>query len=119
MITIGIVGSRRRNTEADYKLVEARFLDIVQPDDRIVSGGCPQGGDAFAERIAKKYQHPITIHYAQWNRLGKGAGFYRNGHIAQDADILIACVAPDRTGGTEDTIKKFQKLHPDCRVILV
>lgn len=27
-----------------------------------------------------------------------------------EADVLIACVAEDRKGGTEDTIKKFQKL---------
>jgi hypothetical protein len=35
----------------------------------------------------------------------------RNGDIAADADILIAATAPDRTGGTEDTITKWLKLH--------
>ena len=106
---IGIVGSRRRNTPEDYKLVKAKCLELYKDGDYIVSGGCPKGADAFAELIAKNIQIPIMIHYAKWNMKGMGAGFERNGDIADKADILIACVAPDRTGGTEDTIKKYNK----------
>jgi len=106
---IGIVGSRRRNTIEDLKKVEDAFLRIYEDGDMIVSGGCPQGADKFAEMLAKKHQVPITIHYAKWNKLGKAAGFIRNGDIVEDADMLIACVAEDRTGGTEDTIEKFKK----------
>lgn len=105
---IGIVGSRRRNTIEDLRKVEEIFLRIYEDGDMIVSGGCPQGADAFAERIAKRHQVPIMIHYAKWNKLGKAAGFIRNADIADDADVLIACVAEDRTGGTEDTIEKFK-----------
>lgn len=110
MKTIGIVGSRRRSTARDYEIVEKQFRSIYEQGDEIVSGGCPQGADAFAEWIAKVAQVPIKIYYAEWDRLGRGAGFSRNGAIAKDADVLIACVAEDRTGGTEDTIKKYQKL---------
>ena len=53
----------------------------------------------------------ILIYYAAWDRLGKSAGFTRNTDIARDADVLIACVAKDRTGGTEDTIRKWRKFH--------
>lgn len=116
MVKIGIVGSRRRNSTKDFQLVEKTFLSIYQEGDELVSGGCPQGGDFFAEALAKKHQVPIKIHYAKWNLLGKSAGFQRNGTIANEADILIACVSLDRTGGTEDTIKKFKE--PD-RVILL
>ncbi len=35
--------------------------------------------------------------------------YARNKLIARDADVLIACVAEDRKGGTEDTIKHFCK----------
>lgn len=118
MKTIGIIGSRRRNSQAGYGLVCNAFAGLYEPGDRIVSGGCPQGGDAFAERIAKQRQIPITIYYAEWDRLGRSAGFARNGDIARDADVLIACVAEDRTGGTEDTIKKYLKLGKD-KVYLV
>lgn len=132
---IGIVGSRRRNALADFEAVEAAFRHIYEPGDRIVSGGCPQGGDRFAELIAielarpghytrealfklsleerhhllKEYGAPFILHPARWNEFGKAAGHLRNGLIASDAEKLIACVAADRTGGTEDTIKKFLK----------
>jgi hypothetical protein len=105
--TIGIVGSRRRNGQSDYHKVLAKFQELYEDGDHIVSGGCPQGGDAFAERIAKIEQVPITIYYAPWNKLGQRAGHIRNADIAESADVLIACVAEDRKGGTEDTIAKF------------
>lgn len=130
---IGIVGSRRRDTLVDFNLVEGAFRHPYEPGDRIVSGGCPQGGDRFAEIIAielaapgryklescflwslaqrhhliKELGAPIIIHHAHWEKHGRAAGFLRNNLIARDADLLIACVAADRTGGTEDTIGKF------------
>lgn len=110
---IGIVGSRRRNSSADKTLVYQKFRELYTSSDRVVSGGCPQGADNFAEWIAKVEQVPILIYYAQWDKHGRSAGFVRNGDIAKDANILIACVAPDRTGGTEDTVVKFLK---DCHM---
>jgi len=106
---IGIIGSRKRDTDEDFNLVEDVFLQTYKQDDTLVSGGCPKGGDRFAEIIAKKYCIPIKIHYANWSLFGPRAGFQRNSLIASDADILIACISSDRTGGTEDTIRKFSK----------
>lgn len=114
MKIIGIIGSRSRNTGADYNKVWEAFTKIYEDSDEIISGGCPQGGDHFAEVIAKTMQVPIKIYYAQWDRLGKSAGFARNGDIARASDVLIACVDASREGGTEDTIKKFIKLETGC-----
>jgi hypothetical protein len=111
MSIIGIVGSRRRNTDLDAKLVREAFLEFYKEGDEIVSGGCRTGADSFAEKLAKLYQIPIKIYYAKWNKLGKQAGFARNTYIARDSDILIACVSKDRTGGTEDTIRKYLKFN--------
>ena len=110
MKIIGIVGSRRRNSEEDYQKLLAKFKEIYEVEDEIVSGGCPQGADSYAELIAYQNQIPIKIYYAEWNRLGKRAGYARNSYIAYDADVLIVCVASDRTGGTESTIKEYLKL---------
>jgi len=110
MKIIGIVGSRRRNSDDDAKLVRDKFFEIYEEDDEIVSGGCRLGADSFAEKLAKMYQIPIKIYYAEWIKQGKKAGFMRNAYIAGDADVLIACVASDRTGGTEHTIKEYLKL---------
>lgn len=107
MKVIGIIGSRRRDSLGDLSKVEKAFKSIYQEGDTIVSGGCPKGGDRFAEVIARTFNVPIKIHPAEWEKFGRSAGFQRNGLIAADSDVLIACVVSDRTGGTEDTIKKF------------
>lgn len=104
---VGIVGTRRRNAKSDLEAVRSLFLSIYSEGDIIVSGGCPTGADRFAEVIAKEHGVPILIHYPNWKKYFKRAGLVRNAEIARDSEVLIACVAPDRTGGTEDTIKKF------------
>ncbi len=118
MRTIGVIGSRRRALQADFRAVRTAVLKSYIPGDEFVSGGCPQGGDAFAERLAKSMQVPIKIYYAEWQRLGICAGFAQNRAIARHADILIACVAEDRTGGTEDTIRQFLKKPSPGELIL-
>jgi hypothetical protein len=117
-MVIGIVGSRRRNTWKDYEIVTKEFFKWYVPRDSIVSGDCRKGAEHFAENIARKYHIPIRVYKANWDLYGKVAGFKRNTLIAQDAQILIACVASDRKGGTEDTIKKFEKLHPPRKAII-
>lgn len=119
MKTIGIVGTRRRDSLGDLYKVRDALKKVYEDGDHLVSGGCPAGGDRFAEVLARRKQIPITIHYARWRKLGRGAGFIRNSDIAVQADVLIACVAKDRKGGTEDTIRKFKKYHPDGRILLV
>ncbi len=104
---IGIIGTRRRNSLRDFDKTKIVFDRIYKDGDLICSGGCPQGGDKFAEMLAKNYGIPILIFHADWNKHGKAAGFIRNGLIAKASDVLIAVVAGDRKGGTEDTIRKF------------
>lgn len=118
---IGIIGSRSRNSPIDLAFTYDAFQQVYEEGDTIVSGGCPSGGDRFAEDIARLKHITILIHPAQWKKYGRSAGFNRNTYIAQDADILIACVAADRKGGTEDTIRKFLAKGPDqlARLILV
>jgi len=118
-MNIGIVGSRRRDTKEDYWEVLQAFQELYSKGDVIVSGGCPQGGDRFAEIIAKEYDIPIKLYRAEWEKYGRGAGFIRNTDIARESDVLIACVAEDRIGGTEDTIKKFIKFKSEDNLILV
>jgi hypothetical protein len=116
---IGIVGSRRRNTEKDYQKVLLEFNKHYTKGDIIISGGCWKGADKFAERIAKEYNIPIEIYYADWKKYGKVAGFLRNTIVVEKANTLIACVAEDRQGGTEDTIKKFIKKNGNKNLYLV
>jgi len=119
MKKIGIVGSRRRDNPEAYKKVEELFLEIYEQGDWIISGGCGKGGDRFAQVIAKKFGVPILIFYPKWEKYKTGAGFVRNRDIAKHSDILIACVAKDRKGGTENTISNFHKFDKiDLRIII-
>lgn len=120
---IGIVGSRRRDTTADYIKVRDKFLQVYAPGDTLVSGGCPKGADRFAEMIAQAYNVPITIHLPDKSKIDHKLAaklphaayaiinYARNTLIAADADVLIACVAANRKGGTEDTVKKYLKMR--------
>lgn len=139
---IGMVGSRRRDTLGDFLAAREAFNKVYNSGDTLVSGGCPKGSDRFAELIAISLvrnlsveelfrldaderadliialEAPIKLHRANW-KLGKHAGFLRNTDIAQDAEVLIALLAGDRTGGTEDTVKKFVKIHKASRRLIL
>lgn len=139
---IGVIGSRSRSSSDDHMAVLNGMTTAMNmlPDESIytfVSGGCPVGGDNFAHLWALASGTPVwkvhpegstdlkrghlNIHPALWDLYGRGAGFRRNTYIARDADWLIACVSVNRTGGTEDTIKKFLAKGPEFeeRLILV
>jgi len=114
----GVVGSRRRDSYDDYSQLESLLDSLLTERDKLVSGGCPKGGDRMAEEYARKRGRTITIHYPDWNGPAKkAAGFVRNTKIADDCTILIALPAQDRTGGTEDTIRKCEKLGK--KIILI
>ena len=123
-ITIGIVGSRERNEPSDFSLLcdylETLLLELHGRGMTysFVSGGCAKGGDKFAEIIADSSNIPIKIHWPDKTKLPDKPqrfdfakiNYARNTLIAEDADILVALVRPDRKGGTENTIATYLKL---------
>ena len=125
MKIIGIIGTRRRDDSSTLSLIGEKFFEIYEKGDWICSGGCEEGGDRFAEKIAKDHGIPIIIFYPAWrdldapgavirrNKYGEynaNAGFDRNTPIAHTSNVIIASVASDRKGGTEDTLSKFRAL---------
>lgn len=116
---IGIIGARKRDDPHDLFLTTEAFLKVYEQGDWICSGGCPHGGDRFARAIRLSYCTPYLEFPANWNLHGKSAGYVRNHDIAKFSDVLIACVTPERIGGTEHTIKEFLKLHDEQNLIIV
>ncbi len=117
------MGTRRRDELDDLRLIVNEFRKLYNPskDIVVVSGLCPQGADRFAaDNIYQKFRTRKLWFPAEWH-LGRHAGFVRNTEIARWSDWLIATPAPDRKGGTEDTIKKWQRFHKDNleRLIIV
>lgn len=108
----GIVGSRRRNTLRDIKIVNRLVEWLLEKHETvvIVSGGCPQGADAFAERAAELWGTPKRIYHidkeganTRWEFTNRA--YSRNKKIAETSTAVFALVSEDRTGGTENTIK--------------
>lgn len=122
---IAIIGARERDSDEDLVLTEGCFLRMYVPGDTIVSGGCSEGGDRFAEILAGKYGVPIKIYHPDKSRLSQRVinlygmaeayrriNYSRNSLVARDATHMIACVTARRRGGTEDTIQKFLDKSP-------
>ena len=146
-VRIGIVGSRKRDSAADKEATRKVLLELLGELNAnikvvIVSGGCvvydrklrkrvPCGGDRFAEEFAEEYGWEKEIFLPKWEDVDpeKYQRFEaarvlleRNTPIAVTSDYLIAVVTEDRTGGTEDTVRKFKKhkgRHSDDRLRLV
>lgn len=111
-IVLGVVGSRTfSDTERGFGVLDGihRRLGI----DTVVSGGAKSGGDYVAELWAEARNIPVIVHYAQWDKYGKGAGFIRNVDIVDDSDRILA-FWDGRSKGTKhtlDTAKKKGKLR--------
>lgn len=114
MKRIGIVGSRRRSTIQDRKIVSDiihQAIDKFGPARiEIVSGGCRSGADKFAKDLAEFYglsykefpipTEPPVRHRGEFTE----RAYARNKLIAEYSDVLFALAHPDRTGGTENTV---------------
>lgn len=121
-LKIGIVGSRRRNTLEDKKLLGFFLRTILQENEgkeiSFVSGGCKKGADHFAVSLAKFFSVKLVEHLPDKTLLPENPQRWdftrinhaRNTLIAEGCDFLVALPADDRTGGTEDTIKKAKSL---------
>jgi SLOG family YspA-like protein len=106
---IGIVGSRRR---ADRAAVEACIAELA-PDTFVVTGGA-RGPDRWAEQAARARGLGVVVHKpdlggasTRWQATKRY--YARNQAIVDDSDRIVAFVAPDRTGGTEDTIRRAER----------
>lgn len=110
---IAIVGSR------DYKNVD-RIIELIyaltsSKHHTLISGGAP-GPDTIAQKEAEKQGWYIKIFKADWNNLGKGAGFIRNTAIAREADRVYA-FWNGKSKGTLDTITKAVKMGKDVEIL--
>ena len=105
-----IVGSRRYLNKKEVE----RIVSLTADHDIIISGGC-RGVDTWAIEKAQELGRETKIFRPNFraikNKFEMIKRFYeRNLKVAREADRIIAFVAPDRKGGTENTIKQAQKL---------
>ena len=115
MLKVGIIGSRRFPSP---ELVIGFVKAISNYDIMIISGACPNSPDQWAVDAAKTLSIPYKEYPADWNGMGKAAGFARNTTIAQESDVVIA-FHYNGSKGTLDTIIKAIKLRKPAVTITV
>ena len=111
---LAIVGSRNFT---DYKRL-SRIIDEVKGEITLIISGGARGADTLAERYAKEKAIPYLIFPANWDRYGKGAGILRNQDIVDNAEAMIAFLAPE-SRGTRDSIKRAQAEHIPVHIVNV
>lgn len=112
---IGMIGSRSFANKQLAKLI----IDILikkYSNITLVSGGCKEGADKICEDIFDEYGLPKIIHYADWKKYGKSAGFKRNPLIINDSNIVIA-FWDGKSKGTKNSIDIALSLNKPIKII--
>ena len=76
------------------------FLNLGAGEVTLVSGNCPTGADKLAEDFWEEMDFgPIERHPADWDELGKKAGYVRNAEMAKlGADLCVGFLKKDSRG---------------------
>lgn len=116
-IKLIVAGSRDFN---DYALLSETLNEMangVYADKEVsIVSGMARGADAMAAHFARENGVVLYECPADWDRLGKGAGFARNAQMARDSDALLA-FWDGRSPGTAHMIKTMTNMGKDVRVV--
>jgi Bifunctional DNA primase/polymerase, N-terminal/YspA, cpYpsA-related SLOG family len=92
-----VTGSR---TWTDEAVIAAALAEHCPPGTILVTGACPRGADAIAERLWRARGGQVERHPADWST-GRGAGFARNAAmVALGADACLAFIRDDSPGAS-------------------
>ena len=81
----------------------------------VICGGA-RGADSYGETWAISNQIPIKYMLADWEKLGKAAGFIRNHQMGDYADELIA-FWDGESSGTKDMIDYMNSLNKPVQIV--
>ena len=123
-LRIIIAGSRDFN---DYELLKKSAIEIITkktmlPDlTRIISGGA-RGADTLGERFAKEFGLEVKKFPADWDGLGKRAGYVRNAEMAKfavedDNDGMLIAFWDGKSRGTKHMIDLAKRYGLEVHVV--
>lgn len=90
LFPVVVAGGRDFN---DYNLLCNKLDSLLRtkkPQDVVIVSGMAKGADSLGERYAKERGYKCWQFKADWDRLGKRAGFDRNVMMADHSDALVA-----------------------------
>ena len=109
-----IAGSR---TITDYRQLAEHFAASKMDAVEIVSG-CAAGVDTLGEQLAKRLELPIQRFPANWDGLGKQAGYVRNIQMAEYADAGLL-LWDGASNGTKHMKAELDKRKKPCMLITI
>lgn len=114
---VAVIGSRGFN---DYEFFKEKLEYLICNLEEVsfVSGGCPSGGDKLIKTYCQEKGLTLTEHLADWNTLGKKAGFVRNKLIVDDCTHLIA-FWDGQSKGTLSSIKMAEKSEKPVKIVKI
>lgn len=97
-----VTGSR---TWTNIKRIEWELLKVWKPDRILVSGHCPRGADAIAERTWRQLNrgsiNTVELYPAEWAKYGRSAGYRRNRVMVEtNPDLVLAFIKNRSPGAT-------------------
>lgn len=86
-----VAGSRKFNDHFLLKCKIEWFLRYLETttEGTIIISGTARGADQLGEKYAKENNMEVIRMPADWNKLGKRAGYVRNQEMAKKADACI------------------------------
>ena len=112
-----IAGSRGFDDYAVLQTVCDNFLSPKkQTHNIVIVSGTAKGADSLGEQYARERGYTVERFPANWNTLGKRAGYVRNRQMADNADALIA-FWDGESPGTKNMIEIARERNLAVRVI--
>lgn len=87
---------------------------IIRPGDTILSGAA-KGADTLGAEFARRNGLDLEEYPAEWERLGRGAGYARNHQMCQNADGLLA-FWDGYSKGTKHCIEEAHKARLEIHI---
>jgi hypothetical protein len=106
---------------SDYGLLSAKCDGILSQKRMthriVIISGTARGADTLGEQYARERGYTVERFPADWNTLGKRAGYVRNCQMADNADALIA-FWDGESPGTKNMIEIARERNLAVRVII-
>jgi hypothetical protein len=114
-----VAGSRSYSDYKQFCQVFAWYLEFFELGNAlIISGDARHGPDAMAIQYCIEHNKPYLPMPADWDKLGKGAGYARNADMDKISTHLLAfwdC----QSRGTRNMIEISYKSKKNVKVVLV